>query len=396
MERIKKIKWMTGIGWLFVIYCLCVGFSFAAPYLGDFPEDQAIYYLWNSCDSDGASITRATDGTISIYKDNSDALTYDTTQVTHDVTDTEDFDSLTGVHMIVVGGTNSWFETGHDYVAVLSAATIDGQTVNAALFSWSYENRTSNDAKTRVELALPAAAPDAAGGLPISDAGALDLDIALQKGMFADGKIYLDPGGTNSTAWPYGSAPYPTTTIANGKTIADAIGVDYFVCHGDLTMSAAMENYIFTGHGHMEIAHRINIDSQSVEHSVIKDLVIQGTMTNATGVLNTTRFVNCDLWALAGIHAIASDGALAGALSILDGGIFIANGMDCGALAACTLTLQAPAVCLMTNMKGVLTIAGMDGDSLNINGPRNDPDIRQYKYRRNAYYIRRQCRTYRQ
>ena len=141
MERIKKIKWMTGIGWLFVIYCLCVGFSFAAPYLGDFPEDQAIYYLWNSCDSDGASITRATDGTISIYKDNSDALTYDTTQVTHDVTDTEDFDSLTGVHMIVVGGTNSWFETGHDYVAVLSAASIDGHTVNAALFSWSYENR---------------------------------------------------------------------------------------------------------------------------------------------------------------------------------------------------------------------------------------------------------------
>ncbi len=164
--------------------------------------------------------------------------------------------------------------------------------------------------------ALPNAAADGAGGLPISDAGGLDMDIALKDGLFCSGTVCIDPAGTNSTTWPYGFSGYPTTTIANGKVIADGRSIDLFECHGDLTMSAAMEGYTFKGHGHMEIAKRINIDSQSVEHSVFQDLVIQGTMTNATGVLNTTRFVNCDLWALSDIHAIATDGALAGVLSI--------------------------------------------------------------------------------
>jgi len=214
--------------------------------------------------------------------------------------------------------------------------------------------------------AVPAAVSDAAGGLVISDAGGLDLDVALKRGMFCGGEVYVDAGGTNSTTWPYGTPTYPTDTIANGKTIADANSLDKFVIHGDLTMSAAMENYTFFGHGHMEVAHRINIDSQSVEHSVFNELVIQGTMTNVTGILNITRFTECQLWALSDIHGLAIGGALLGACSILDGGIAIFNDVGCGALAACTLTLQAPAICIIANMKGVLTLAGMDGGTCNI------------------------------
>ena len=115
-------------------------------YLGDFPQDQTIYFLWSTNDDAGASITRAADGTISIYKDNG------TTQVTTGVTDTEDFDSLTGIHLCTIVTTNAWYTPAHDYTVVLSAATIDGQTVNAVLASFSIENRTGSPQAGALEI----------------------------------------------------------------------------------------------------------------------------------------------------------------------------------------------------------------------------------------------------
>jgi hypothetical protein len=107
-------------------------------YLGDYNEDDTLYFLWNSNDSDGASITRSTDGTISVYKDNG------TTQSTAGVTDAEDFDGLTGVHAVTIDlSADAFYATGADYAVVLSAATIDTQTVNAVLAHFSIENRAA-------------------------------------------------------------------------------------------------------------------------------------------------------------------------------------------------------------------------------------------------------------
>ena len=110
-------------------------------YLGDFPADQAIYFMWNTSDSDGASITRSTDGTISVYKDASNGTAFDTTQVTTGVTNDEDFDGLTGMHTCCITTTNAWYEIGHDYSVVLSASTIDTQIVNVVIAHFSIENR---------------------------------------------------------------------------------------------------------------------------------------------------------------------------------------------------------------------------------------------------------------
>lgn len=113
----------------------------SAPYVGDFPADQAIYFLWDTNDANGASITRSADGTISVYKDNSDGSSFDETQVTTGITNDEDFDGLTGIHECCITTTDAWYEVGHDYTVVLSAATIDEQTVNAVLARFSIENR---------------------------------------------------------------------------------------------------------------------------------------------------------------------------------------------------------------------------------------------------------------
>lgn len=105
-------------------------------YLGDYVEDDTVYFMFNTNDASGGSITRATDGTISVYKDNG------TTQSTAGVSTTEDFDSLTGVHSVTIDlSSDAFYATGADYAVVLSAATIDGQTVNAVLAHFSIQNR---------------------------------------------------------------------------------------------------------------------------------------------------------------------------------------------------------------------------------------------------------------
>jgi len=89
--------------------------------------------LWNTTDSNGASVTRTTDGTISVYKDQS------ATQVTTGVTDNEDFDGLTGVHQVIVdtSSDSTFYSLGSVFHVVLSAATIDSQTVNHNIGSFA-------------------------------------------------------------------------------------------------------------------------------------------------------------------------------------------------------------------------------------------------------------------
>lgn len=107
-------------------------------YLGDFRTGKTVRFAWNSNAVAGESITRATNGTVSVYKDGG------TTQSTTGVSDTEDFDSLTGVHLVAIDTSSdgTFYSAGSDFLVVLSAATIDGKTINAVLFGFSLENRS--------------------------------------------------------------------------------------------------------------------------------------------------------------------------------------------------------------------------------------------------------------
>jgi len=106
-----------------------------ADYLGDFKEDSTHYFLWDSNDGDGASITRATDGTVTVWKEGDS-----TSASTTGVTDAED-EGVTGLHRVSLVLTDAFYATGKDYTVVLLGAVIDGQTVNAVLAEFSIENR---------------------------------------------------------------------------------------------------------------------------------------------------------------------------------------------------------------------------------------------------------------
>jgi uncharacterized protein YaiE (UPF0345 family) len=110
-----------------------------STYLGDFRTGKVVRKMWNSFAVAGESITRAANGTVSVYKDGG------TTQSTAGVTDTEDFDGLTGVHLVAIDMTadGTFYSSGSDFEVVLSASTIDGKVINATLFSFSIENRSA-------------------------------------------------------------------------------------------------------------------------------------------------------------------------------------------------------------------------------------------------------------
>jgi hypothetical protein len=111
--------------------------------LGDVDTGATIHVPWSSNGADGASITRATDGSIRVYKDNS------TTQRSSSagITDSEDFDSITGVHLVTIDLSDNtdagFYAAGHNYHVMLVAATIDGKTVNSWLATFSIRNRYS-------------------------------------------------------------------------------------------------------------------------------------------------------------------------------------------------------------------------------------------------------------
>ncbi len=105
-------------------------------YLGDFKQDSMVYFCWDTNNKSGASITRAANGTIKVYKDDG------ASESTAGVVDTEDFDGLTGVHNCKINlSADVFYAPCHDYSVVLAGAVIDGETVNACLATFSIENR---------------------------------------------------------------------------------------------------------------------------------------------------------------------------------------------------------------------------------------------------------------
>ena len=116
-------------------------------YLGDFPTGKTIYVPFHTFNSSGASVTitglAVTD--IEIYRNGS------TTQRASDAgyalldTDGIDFDGLTGIHGFSIDTSNNtdsgFYAAGYDYWVVVSAITVDAQTVSFVAAIFSIDNR---------------------------------------------------------------------------------------------------------------------------------------------------------------------------------------------------------------------------------------------------------------
>jgi len=210
-------------------------------------EGDVLPILFSTFDGGtGASITMTglavTD--VEIYKDG--GVTQRASDAGYTLLDTDgiDFDGITGIHgfSIDLGDDTDagFFEVGPWYHVVVSAITVDGQTVNFIAAAFRIVSATRGMAGT----ALPAAAADAAGGLPVSDAGGLDLDtqigtdidaILVDTGTTLDGKIdtidtnvdavLVDTGTTLDAALAVVDANVDAILVDTGTTLDAALAV---------------------------------------------------------------------------------------------------------------------------------------------------------------------------
>lgn len=156
----------------------------SSPYLGDYRVGKTVRKMWSSNAIAGESITLATNGTIQVYKDGG------VSQSTAGVSFTEDFDSLTGVHLVVIdtSADGTFYSAQSDFEVVVAGATVDGKAINSPLFSFSIENRS--------------------GLMPTTDGRKVDVN--------ASGEVGIDLANVGS----------PTTTLnLSGTTIKTATDV---------------------------------------------------------------------------------------------------------------------------------------------------------------------------
>lgn len=209
-------------------------------------EDDTLPHLFGSYDGGtGASITltglAVTD--IEIYKDGS------TTQRSSDSgyslldTDGIDFDGITGIHGFSIDLSDNtdagFYSVGPWYHVVVSAVTIDGQTVSFIACAFRIVSATRGLAGT----ALPAAAADAAGGLPISDAGALDLD-TLNSNIAA---ILVDTGTTLDAALAVVDANVDAILVDTAEIGAAGAGLTAVPLNTAWFSTALTESYASAG-----------------------------------------------------------------------------------------------------------------------------------------------------
>jgi hypothetical protein len=184
--------------------------------LDTYPSGATIYALFASYNSAGASVTltglAVTD--IEIYKDGS------TTQRSSDAgytlldTDGIDFDSLTGIHGVSIDLSNNtdsgFYAVGSQYTVVVSAVTIDSQTVSFILGSFRIVAAEGVAGKPKVDV-------DAFGGTA---------------GTFSGGRPEVNTSHAAGTAWNSGAITANTLAadaitdakVASDVTIASVTG----------------------------------------------------------------------------------------------------------------------------------------------------------------------------
>lgn len=196
-------------------------------YIGDFPTGATVRFMWNTNGADGASITRATDGTLVVYKN------LGTTQRSslNGITQTEDFDGLTGVHAVAIDLTDNtdagFWAAGNEYSVAMSAMTIDGKTVNAEIASFSIERSGGVLAlfKSQIIGTLAAGTHNAQGGDAFARLGAptgasISADIVAVK---AETAAILTDTGTDIPAQITAVDDYIDTEVAAIKGVTDKL-----------------------------------------------------------------------------------------------------------------------------------------------------------------------------
>lgn len=214
----------------------------SVPYLGDYALSTQVVHHKFSTGQYGEPKT-ITSVTVKVYKDDDTS-----TEVTTGVTTTVDHDSLTGIHHVKVVLTDVFYATGHDYFAVLTAATLSGITIRDVLFQWSILNRAGNLTHINGDLTSGNNATLKLKGLDIRNADDTAVTI-WATGAGNSGHGLLVNGGVSGGIGVVISSSFTTgTTTLTGAVTADnasndIVGIDVAKISGNATTADNLESF---------------------------------------------------------------------------------------------------------------------------------------------------------
>lgn len=130
------------------------------PNLGDYLADSTVYIYWDTFNSNNASVTMTglavTD--VEIYKNGSKTQRTSDEGITLLDTDGTDFDGATGCHGLSIDLSDNtdadFYARGNDYMVMINAVTVDGQTVRFCAATFSIENRAGKNGVGDYEVTL--------------------------------------------------------------------------------------------------------------------------------------------------------------------------------------------------------------------------------------------------
>ena len=210
------------------------------PYIGDFAEDATVYHYFNTFDSNDPSasvtITNLVDADLKVHKDGS------TTQATTDgATISIDFDSITGSHLVTIDtSADAYYVTGSDYMVRMEGTTVDGATINAALFTFSIENRF-NDVNVASIAANAITATAIASNAITAAKIATDAITAAKIAADAIGASELAAGAVTEIQSGLATASALSTAQTDLDTITGSDGVTLATTQGNYAPGTAAE-----------------------------------------------------------------------------------------------------------------------------------------------------------
>jgi hypothetical protein len=359
---------------LALLLCLVASPAWAGMYLGDFPTSATVRCFYNTNAQTGASITRSTDGTLKIYKAGS---VTERTSLTG-ITQTEDFDAATGVHLISIDTSDNtdagFFAAGGEYDVVNTGMVIDTLTVNAHLCSFSLQR--TGGILASILARLPNATPGAAGGVAIAGSNAATTFAALTvtaattltgNVVLSDGLTISAPSTTNRAGLTVSgngtgagiSATSGTGATGNGITAiaASTNGVGISAA-GVGTGAGILSTGGATGHGASLLGGATSGNGLNAAAAT------SGTGITATGVGTTKAGIAAAGGATTSAGISATGGATSG-----DGILAVAATSGIGVVATGAGTTKAGIAATggATSSAGVLIIGGGSGAGMDIN-----------------------------
>jgi hypothetical protein len=115
-------------------------------YIGDIAEDADAFFVFDTADASGASITATVVvADIEVYRQTAAPINLTQRSSTSGFTLDADHDGTTGTHMVCIDTSDDtdagFFTTGYDYFVKLNTVTVDGVSISKWIGHFSIENR---------------------------------------------------------------------------------------------------------------------------------------------------------------------------------------------------------------------------------------------------------------